>query len=123
MALKTSRLPLSLHAAATLEKELQALQETLRDKPLHEYASSPGVIALLALNDVRENPSSYSYTYGEAASEYRFADTYGWRLILKIGNNSAPVQVLHLYRITDPKISVSHTLRQMRQDQTPPQTP
>ncbi len=119
---------LSDPAGVDFSKDLTALKAALKDKPAHEYARHPGVIALLALRDFIDNrlcksPFSYSYAEKDGVAGYRFADTYGWRIVLKIDDHSKLAKILHLSRVRASSTSVDHALRETLARQPPPQSP
>jgi hypothetical protein len=111
----------SPNAKATFDAEkshLKNLEEAFKSRP-DEFAKMPRVIAWVAVCDLIDaliaSPYSNSRPIISTAGHFHFADTFGWRFILKIDSGVPAVEVLHLARLLKAAIPVEETLIQMQE--------
>lgn len=94
--------------------EKKAIEKLLPSK-LEEFAVHPRRIAFLTVNrQIKKRlmwfPKLRSYRRKDCGDEFRFMDSYGWRLIIKIDRENHIVHALYLSRIEDRHTSPAKTL-------------
>jgi hypothetical protein len=82
------------------------------------FANDPRVMAFMALNNSIENelaywPRFFSSDAGDKDTTLRYSNVYWWRLIIRYPVEGNIIQVLYLVRLTEPKPSVAHTIKEM----------
>jgi hypothetical protein len=121
VALQSYRVQLSAQVEVALDaesSELEKLKNKSTSKP-DEFANRPRVIVYVAVNDLLESFSNHPYRHANKAKDpddpaFLYADTYGWRFIIKIDPGAKIVEVYYLSRLTDPATPAEETLKELR---------